>query len=471
VHSRYERRLLDAAAGGRQMVIVLRVRHLFCDNSECPQRTFVEQVPGLTVRYGRRSPVATRLLETVAVALGGRPGARLAARLACAVSRMTLLRLVRALPLPEPGPVEVLGVDDFAVRRGHTYGTVLVDMATHRVVDVLPDRLAEPLADWLRDHPGVNVVCRDRASSYAEGARTGAPYAIQVADRFHLLVNLTRAVDRVVRAHRGCLRDQPAEQAVAQQIPTIDGRRAELTRQRHAEVHALWDKGVGTTAICQALNLDHKTVLRYARAPTADELLSRPFRRGSPINAHAKFLAMRWQEGCTNAARLTIELRERGYRGSERTVRRLLHLWRAGATPPTEMPVTTPKPREVIGWIIRPADRRSEQERTELARILERCDTLRAVDELVSDFAGMLRHRHGAHLDTWITNAQASGIAALQGFATGLLKDYDAVRNGLTLPWSSGTVEGTVCKLKALKRAMFGRANFDLLRRRVLLAD
>jgi transposase len=151
-------------------------------------------------------------------------------------------------------------------------------------------------------------------------------------------------------------------------------------------------------------------------------------------------------------------------------VRRLLHTWRSGTVPPAATPVTTPKPRQVTGWIIRPTADRSETEQADLARILDRCQTLRTVDELASDFGGTLRHRQGQHLDTWIANAQASDIPQLQGFAAGLVKDYDAVRNGLTLTWSSGPVEGAICKLKAIKRAMFGRANFDLLRRRVLLS-
>lgn len=311
-----------------------------------------------------------------------------------------------------------------------------------------------------------------------EGARLGAPDAIQVADRFHLLYNLTDAVDRVVRAHRTCLKDQHEAQAVAQSAPPtvlidgmVEGRRAELTRQRWVEVHALWDKGVGTTAISRALNLDHKTVLRYARAATAEDLLTVMPRRGSDLDAHTAYLAQRWQEGCTNAARLAQELRDRGYRGSDRSVRRLLCTWRADATPPAATPVTTPKPRQVTGWIIRPVPDRTEQEQADLARILQRCQTLRTLDQLVSDFGGMLRQRHGQHLDTWIATAQASDIPAIQGFAAGLLKDYDAVRNGLTLTWSSGGVEGNVTKLKAVKRAMYGRANFDLLRRRVLLSS
>jgi len=198
-----------------------------------------------------------------------------------------LLRLVRALAVPEPGTLPVVGVDDFAFRRGARYGTLLVDMQTHQPVDLLPDRLSDTFADWLRAHPGAEVICRDRAGSYAEGARLGAPNAIQVADRWHLLHNLTDAVDRVVRVHRDCLRN-PSEQPETSTAPAAEnqpgpspinnevttGRRAELTRQRHAEVHALYGRGVGTTAISKTLNLDGKTVRRYALAATAEELLT-----------------------------------------------------------------------------------------------------------------------------------------------------------------------------------------------------
>lgn len=477
VHSRYQRRLSDAAVGGRELLIHLRVRRFFCDSSCCARKTFAEQVPGVTVAHARRTPLPRAMLERIALALGGRPGERMARHLAVSVSRMSLLRLIRALPIPAPGVVAVLGVDDFATRRGHTYGTILVDMDSRQPIDVLPDRLAETFTEWLRAHPGAEVICRDRGGSYAEGARLGAPNAIQVADRFHLLYNLTDAVDRVVRAHRKCLVEQPAADAVAQPPPStqlaspdvVEGPRAQLTRQRWTEVHALWDKGIGTTAIGRALNLDHKTVLRYARAAKADDLLTAMPRRGGELDAHAAYLAQRWQEGCTNAAHLTSELRERGYRGSTRTVRRLLHTWRASATPPSATPITAPKPRAVTGWIIRPAVERSESEQADLTRILDRCSALRTVEQLVSDFGGMLRQRQGQHLDTWIAKAQATDIAPPRGFAAGLLKDYDAVRNGLTLSWSSGAVEGTVTKIKALKRAMYGRANFDLLRRRILL--
>jgi transposase len=360
VHSRYERRVCDAAIGGQETILHLEVRRFFCGNDACSKKTFAEQVPGLTSRYGRHSLRLRSLLRQVALALGGRAGARLTERLAAAVNRMTLVRLIRALPDPAgtagvAGP-RLLGVDDFALRRGHTYGTVLVDLSTGRPIDVLADRSADGLATWLTAHPGVEVICRDRAGCYAEGAARGAPHAIQVADRWHVWTNLGDAVERIVARHRSHLRDlpQPAVLGFAAPQPSLDlqqvpdaavglrtGPFADRIRQRHAAVHDLRAEGHDLRAIARVLGLARNTVRRFARATTPEELLvnTGTGRRPRLLDQYAPYLVQRWNEGCTNAEQLRQELRERGYQGQSRTVRDCVRAWRSTAMAARRRPV------------------------------------------------------------------------------------------------------------------------------------
>jgi transposase len=201
VHSRYARRLGDLPIAGRRAIIDLKVRRFRCRQPQCPRRTFVEQATVLADRYAHRTQRLRSILQAIGLTLGGRPGSRHCACLAMPSSRTALLRLVRAVPDRPVVAPRVLGVDEFALRRGRRYRTILVDAQAHRIVDLLEDPFSDALVAWMADHPGSRVICRDRDGVYASAARRGAPSALQVADRWHLTHNLADALERyAVRA-------------------------------------------------------------------------------------------------------------------------------------------------------------------------------------------------------------------------------------------------------------------------------
>ena len=498
VHSRYERRVADAPISGVPVVIELGVRRFFCDHPDCPKRTFAEQIPGLTSRYARRSLGLGRMLAAVGLALAGRAGARLGAGLGLLTGRSTLLRMIRRLPDPQVGVVAVLGVDDFALRRGRVYGTVLIDMDTHRPVDLLPDREAATLAAWLRAHPGVQVVCRDRAGAYAEGARSGAPDAVQVADRWHLWHNLAEHVEKTVARHRGCWA-QPAETGPAVEPSAEPGvepgvdlgaapdpqqlaeraaaarREASVlvtrTRDRYTAVQNLREQGKGIKTIMRELGLAKETVRRFARAATVEELLATARDgRASVLDEFKPYLHHRFNLGHTNGSLLFAEIREQGYRGSLGTVLGYLRPFRASAAAPPAVP-RPPTVRDVVAVLLRHPDTLDADDQLALKQVRARCPHLDDVADHVSGFAEMMAGRHGERLDAWISQVEADDQPDLHRFANGVRRDHDAVLNGLTLEHSSGAVEGSVNRIKMIKRQMYGRAGFELLRKRVLLAS
>jgi transposase len=480
VHDRYWRHPADLGCGGRPVRLDLLVRRFRCGTPGCPVKTYAEQVPGLTAWYQRRTAGLRQTLERVALSLAGRAGARLAAVLGMAVSRLTLLRLVRALPDPDPGPVAVLGVDDIAIRKGRSYATVLMDMGTRRLIDMLPGREAGTFADWLRAHPGTEVICRDRGGAYARAARDAAPAAVQAADRFHLWQNLAEAAEKTAAAALAALTphdlappdpDPPGpdpQEPDPQEPPgpARAGRLAARYQDRYAQVQALRAAGLGTTAIAARLKIGRAAAARFARAASPAELIP-AVTRASPLDPFKAYLGQRWDEGARSAAALHAEIRARGWHGSPGTVQRYLRRYR---TPAPRKPPPLPKPGQVTAWIMTHPARRGPAA-ADLARLLHASPRLAAAAAHVTSFAAIMTRRQGiTHLENWLTQLENDdGQPHLHSFAAGIRRDQQAVTAGLALDYSSGPLEGRNCKTKHIKRLMYGRANFDLLRKMTLL--
>ncbi|MER5635416.1 ISL3 family transposase [Kitasatospora sp. NPDC002227] len=455
--ARHGRKIADAPVGTQPVLIELSVRRLFCDNSGCARVTFAEQVEGLTSRYGRRTPVLQRIVGALGVVLAARVVVRLGLVLGIAVSRMTVLRVVMALPEPAWAVPRVLGVDEFATRKGRRYGTILIDCETHQPMDLLPDREAETLTAWLREHPGVEIVCRDRAAFFAEGA----PQAQHCADKWHVWHNLGEAVERLVSHHRALLRGlvepepppepEPAPEPVSvgrePSEPYPPGKFLDRLRDTHAAVRAQVEQGLSLREVARRLGLGRNTVRKYARAASPEAMLHGQWQdRTSKLDRYRPYLEQRIAEGCTNLSILHRELQERGARCAYSTLRDYVRPLRPGRRPADGCPpmARPPSPREATRWIMSHPDHLRDDDQVRLKTLLARSPELTAATTHVRTFAVIMTNREGDRLRGWIADVCADKQCGLASFAAGLITDLDAVVFGMSTEWSSGPVEGRV---------------------------
>lgn len=490
--SEYHRTLADAAWGTRSVTLRLRVRRFWCRNPACPRRIFAERFPLLAADYARRTLAQQTALRDLGLALGGQAGARLARRLGVPTSQDTILRLVHATPVPPVGTPRVVGIDDFAFRKGRDYGTAVVDLEHHRILDLLPDRTVATVAGWLASVPSLQVVVRDRYDAYAAAITTGAHQATQVVDRFHIMKNLGDALERFLLTKGACLRQVTLEEAVTGEEPAAAPppepphsphlqRMVEASQQRHEKyveryraVHHLRGQGLDVAAIARAVGISRRTTYRYLDMPEPPEPKRGPRRRRTPLDRYLPYLMQRWEAGCQNAMRLWREIRDQGYAGSASTVSRLAarlrRQQRAGQRPnplpPARHHLTVRQ--GVMLLLRRPADLTPAQQAAR-ERLCALDPTIATASALTQDFVSLLRGRQGERLDAWVAAVLASSIRELRGFATGLKGD-PAVRAGLTEIWSNGQTEGQINRLKLIKRQTYGRAGFGLLRIRALAA-
>lgn len=570
VHSRYQRTLADLPLAQLPVRLQLHVRRFNCDNPACSHKTFSETVPDMIIPSARRTVRLTTEQRQLGLEVGGEVGARTAKRQGMPVSAATILRLVRHKPPADcstrPTPAKI-GVDDFAFRKGQRYGTILVDLETHRPVDLLPDRTAATWEKWLREHPGIELIARDRASDYADGAARGAPDAVQVADRFHLCQNVREMLQRLLERHQAALRaatradmatdvssshppvplvaevcevceietagvpgaqgtqlvvevgantadamptiapvgpvssapvssapvlsTEPAVSISLTTVATQSQRRRARRLQQYKAVRELHAEGYSMREISIQLQLGRNTVRRFA---VADEFPERATRRvvHSKLDPFVSYLTQQMGAGQDNGMELWRQLRDQhGYTGS----RALVSSWvahhrhlcpvskpdakaaksrRRGAPP---RPVhERPRPsqrrcsaRQAAFLLIRQSENLDDVDAGLVERLCAQHPELQLARHLSGEFLMMVRDRRGERLEEWLIRAEESDIPEIRSFVAGIRRDKAAVFAGLTLADSSGQVEGQVNRLKFIKRSGYGRANFDLLRHRVLV--
>ncbi len=492
VHSRYVRTMRDLPACGRPVRVRLRMRRFVCGAAGCPRRTFAEQVAGATAPRRRATVRLEAVLAAFCVALGGEAGARLAGRIGVAVGGDALLRLLRREEVAAGTP-RVLGVDDWAWRRGRRYGSVLVDLEARRPVDLRADRTAAALEGWLKDHPGVEVIARDRSTEYARGATLGAPEAVQVLDRWHVLRNVREVAERVLDRHSGDLRELAAPAGGAEppprrRSPAEEAKRAEVRREvaaRHAEIRRLAAKGGTIAGIARQLGVTRTMVRRYRSADAPPERDYPP--RRSILDPYEPHLRRRWAEGCRNALQLWREIRAQGYPGTSRQVSR----WaedrreRDPSAPKIGRPRTTPespgaaaaRPRgrrpsvPRLAWLlVRDPTGLDDDDLALLGRLQAACPPAATAYPLLQEIVRIVRAQAPDRLDAWLEAAGGSGLPDLVTFADGLRRERAELLAALTLPWSTGPVEGHITRLKLIKRQGYGRAGLATLKRRFLRA-
>jgi transposase len=439
----------------------------------------------------------------IGFAMGGEAGNSLVERMGGEASPETLLRLVRKQEERQVPTPRVLGVDDFSFCRRRSYAAMLIDLEKRMPIDLLPDREAETFQKWLVAHPGVEIISRDRGGAFAEGARLGAPKAQQVADRWHLLINLSDAMQGFFLKKEELLKSltqepvaEPSEvEKPGEPVPWHTGgttrweeKSVHLHQHRVELYHQIQDraaKKIDVASIARQIGVSRQTVYTslHMKQPPARTRIHRT--RENLLDPYKDYLVRRWNEGCRNSQQMYREIKEQGFTGSETVVGRFVAPLRATkgkarsfksvepelATMVKPQEVKKKRPptaRQVAVWTTFKKEKRLEWQQNYLDRLCQEDPQIAQTYELIQEFTTMLREREGEHLDEWLDRVEKQGVPELQSFAAGLKKDDDAVKAGLTLEWSNGQTEGQVHRLKLLKRQMYGRGSFKLLRKRVL---
>ena len=472
----YLRSVSDLPWHGVKIKLLLKVRKFRCRNDLCSRKVFCERLPKIVAKYARRTVRLNEVISFLAFSLGGRGGAKGSQKLNISVGKDTLIRTIRRHSGFNLTGVKVLGVDDFAFRKGQTYGTILVDLEKRQSIDLLPDRQSETLRNWLLSHPDIEIVTRDRSISYAEAISNGLPSAEQIADRWHLLKNLSEVLEKILQGEQSCIKQ--AFQAILQtqhlpKIPGIieleekpDSIAEAVRREIYEKAQKLFSQGCGIRKIVRELGLNRNTVRKYLRAK---EFPHRQTGQGSKttLRRYAGYLRKRWSGGEQNARQLFEEIKAQGFSGSVSAVRKFVQKWRNRSEKPIN-PVSNKgySPRRTVKMLlIEPAQ---NEEKEYVKKLCEINPKIGRLQKLGVEFRAIIGEKRAELFDEWLEKVRLSEITELENWAKNLLLDEKAVRAAMSSKWSNGQTEGQVNRLKTIKRQMYGRANFDLLKARVL---
>ncbi|MCP3733225.1 ISL3 family transposase [Sphingomonas sp. MG17] len=466
VHSRYRRQISDLPLAGRPVKLMADVRRFRCEAVLCAQRIFAERFAnGVVAPWARRTGRLETLVHHLGLALGGRPAASFARRLMLPVSNDTLLRVVRRRgtpPLPLP---TVIGIDDWAWRRNHRYGTIICDLERRRPIRLLPDREPATAQAWLSEQPQVKMIARDRGGAYARAAAKALPNAVQIADRWHLMENASRAFLDAVRRSMRQIRSAIGATTINPELLTA-AERLQYEGYLHREetngaILALSKDGVAIKEIVRRTGHSRGTVRRVLRGERSDVFRTRE----TSLEAYLPWLDLQWAAGHHNGAALWRSLQTQGFRGSLRVVTEWATRRRRSDQVDTDTLHRVPSARTIARLMTIDRNDLSKAETVTVAAVEAGVPSLVDARSIIEGFHAMIRRKVGADLDPWIARARASLVAS---FANGVARDITAVRAAIVSQWSNGQTEGQITKLKLVKRQMYGRGKLDLLQARLI---
>ena len=476
IHSIYTRFPSDLAWADWLVVWHLQVKRFFCRNEDCPKRTFAERYPGILPPYARCTSRMQTKQSLVGINVCARTAEKILQVFKVGISDTTINRLIRSVPDPDSLPVRVLGVDDWAKRKGQKYGTILVDLERSQTIDLLGDRTADTLAEWLKKHPEIEIVSRDRSQTYAKGIAQGAPQAMQVADRWHLLKNLTDAVFKIVQKEYTSLKKLDRElKALEKKSENPHPRSSEdhqiLTpsesqrQERIQQAIALTQLGWHQKDIADQLGIHPKTIRRYLHNPDPQ---SKRRRRPQILDPYKPYIRNRWKAGCRNTAQIFREIKAQGYPGQLTIVRDYINIIQKNKNLlEGKSKIDLPAP-SILAWWVANCPTGDVDHVSDWKTVVSSHPKLEITINLAREFSRMVKEHQMEELGNWLTIASQSEEPVWRNFAEGLKQDHDAIQAALSERWSNGPTEGHINRLKCLKRQMYGRAKDDLLRKRAL---